>query len=288
MNNNEISDPTALAAALTAMQQQMDRLQRQNDELKQQQDARKPTELHQDIAALFAPHLQLRPMEQAERKRILSQYGKCEQLPVPLRDDNGLAGKALGGEGGHKKWALTYLQSAQKEALDILRIAALGLNAAIQLEQGPQRIQHLEHVIRDIISMAGDNAQRMARTQLEHVFEVAGVKGARSLLNPDLAEDCSIDESDTNILQQAHIDAMQDIRKFHTSISQVRGNKNNGKQGGRGFKQGGRNYRGRGGGRGRGYGGGGRGGGFRSNWRGYGRGSGGGGYGGDDSGGKKE
>lgn len=271
-------NPDKLAGALEAMQARLHALEASNAELRRQNEAKsaKHVELHPSIVELFAPHLQLRPMEASDRKRILAAYPKSEQLPQPLKDDNGLAAKALGDATG-RKWVLTNLAALQKDALEILRAAATGLHVACSAAEPAERLQHLEHTVRDIISLAGDNAQRMARTQLEHIFEAAGTKGARSLLGTDISDN-DIDVRDANMLQQAHIDAMQDIRKFHSSVEQAR------KQAGKGKQQQQRGYGSRGRGGGYRYGGGRRGGGkggFRTSWRsgGYpngGRGSGGG------------
>jgi hypothetical protein len=249
-------DPQQLGAALQAMQQQLDVLQRQNVELKREQERRTGAlELHEEILALFPAHIQVDPMDATDRKRLLSKYAKCDQLPGHLKDDNGLAGKAMG-DGAHRKWALTHMQTIQKDALDLLRVSAVGLQGALELPDSNARSAHLMGALRDVCALSCDNAQRMARTQLDHVFETANAKGARSLLDFTANGD-DLDTRDTNIIQQAHIDAMQDIRKFHTSVTANRKQQGNGKgrqlraRGGRGGYQGGYGNRGFGG-RGRG------------------------------------
>lgn len=252
-------DPAQVGAALQALQQQIELLSAQNLELKRDQDRRGTTQLHDDILALFSPHLQREPMASTDRKRVLAKYAKSDQLPVCLKDDNGLAGKAMG-DGANKKWVITHMQSAQKDALDLLRVGALGLQGALAAGSDAARTAHLIDVMRDLVTLSCDNAQRLARTQIEHVFEAAGAKGAYTLID-FTADGDDIDTRDHNIIQQAHIDAMGDIRKFSASVKkQDKQPRKQGQGGGRG----GYVYRGRNGG-GRGW----RSGGGRSNggWR---------------------
>ena len=239
-----------LGTTLAALQQQIDTLQAQNLELKRQQDRRDGVQLHDDILALFPAHIQREPMASTERKRMLAKYAKCDQLPVSLKDDNGLASKAMG-DGTSKKWVISHMQTTQKEALDLLRVGALGLQGALGIPDDAARAAHLLVVLRDVVSLSCDNAQRLARTQIEHVFEAAQAKGAYTLM--DFAQDSEdIDDKDTNIIQQAHIDAMQDIRKFNASVKNNNNNNNNkgtrsGKGGGRGNTFNPRRFGGRGG-----------------------------------------
>ena len=263
-------DAADVSEQLRQLQQQVEQLQQHNVAL---QARSAPATLHPDVAALVAPHLQLRPMDASERKRLVGSYPKCDAVPVALRDDNGLAAKAIG-EGAQRKWLLTYIPQFQKDALDLLRVASVGLSTALLIESGVQRVECLQNALRDVVTIASDNAQKLARVQLEQLFEAAGTKGASSILRTqggDDDNDIDIDLHDNNIVQHAHIDAMRDIRKFSTDIDNARRKPNpqrNG-SGGRGrsnnYKRGGGRGYGRGGSwRGGGYGSGGRGGGWRS------------------------
>lgn len=215
-------------------------------------------ELSDEVAGMFAPHLQVKAMDAADRQRIMGRYPKkSKQLPSALCDHNGLAAKAFA-DNASKKWALTQLPACQREALDVLRLAAMGLHAGENMADSTAKLEFFRQTLRDIAVIACDNAQRMAKTQLDLVFEAAGTKGARALLNfaPTIQgglQDVDLDLQDDNILQASHVDAMQEIRKYSNSVEQARKkfNGNGNRRGGKGGRGGGRrHYRNGGGGKG--------------------------------------
>ena len=245
-----------VATQLQRMQEQINALQQANADLRNTEAAKRDRiALRPEVRDLFAPHLQYKQMDAAARKRAINNYPKSHQLPQALTDANGLAAKAVG-EGPAKKWALTTLPALQREALDVLRVAAVGLHAARNNSNGEARIIQLEQALADVITLASDNAQRMARTQLEAIFDAAGTKGAMALINldPDADHQVEIDIADTSILQAVHVDAMQEIKKYARAVQPEK--KQPGGRGGRGGRRG---NGGKGGGKGR-YG-------NRSNWR---------------------
>lgn len=220
------------------MQEQINALQQANADLRSTEAAKRDgIALRPEVRELFAPHLQYKQMDASERKRTISAYPKSQQLPQALTDANGLAAKAVG-EGPAKKWALTTLPALQREALDVLRVAAVGLHAARNNNNGQARIVQLEQTLVDVITLASDNAQRMARTQLETIFDAAGTKGAMALINldPDADHQVEIDVADNSILQAVHVDAMQEIKKYARAVQPEK--KQSGGRGGRGGRRG--------------------------------------------------
>jgi hypothetical protein len=273
LDNNDLQAQLQhLKAQIAHQQQQMQALA----DKQQATTSKDRVDLHDDIKAAIAPHLQQSPLEDTDRKKVLSRYPKSDAFPKPIKDDNGLAGRAI--PQTEKKWVCNHLPSAQKDALDILRVAATGWQAALATpDNGPAQLDTLFTVVRDIVVLATDNAQRLARTQLKQTFELGGAKGAYSLM--DLGPDSqALDERDYNILQQAHIESLQELKRYNKTVDEAKGNNNN-KSGGRGKGRGGYGngggWRSRGGGKGRGgYGNGGgwrSGGSYNNNNSGYGR-----------------
>jgi hypothetical protein len=242
---NFMSQEQLINATLQNLQQQINVLQQANAALQQKQELqRNGLELHQHVKERFAAHLQHKQiLEPAERKRTLSAYPKSNDLPSALIDSNGLAAKAVG-DGQARKWALTQLPALQRETLDILRVAATGLHMGLAMQNQQQAsaeqcAHHLSSVLEDVIKLACDNAQRLAKTQLETIFEAAKAKGAYALLCTDPDEEgCDVDEKNDNILQAAHVDAMAEIKKYNKSVEVPKQNNRNG--GGRGGNGGGR------------------------------------------------
>ena len=141
------------------------------------------------------------------------------------------------------------------------------------MPDGPQRDIFLLQALQDITLISVDNAQRIAKLQLRQTFEGSNAKNAQSIMDfkPD-SDNVSINPKDNNILQQAHIEAIQELQRFNKSIDAAKPKQ---KQQGKPFQRRAGNYgngrgRGYGGGRGRGngYGGGrGRGKSYNNNWR---------------------
>ena len=217
------------------MQRQLTALQQRNEQMQREiQSAPKTVELDSAIRDAIAGHLQLQPLDAARRKRTISRYPKSDQLPKAITDDNGLASKAIADPVG-KRTVTQDLPQLQRDALDVLRMAATGWHQALQLEGNTPRSEFLMEVIRDIAIISCDNAQRMAEKQLRQAFEHAKAKGAQAII--DLGDNSSsIDYEDHSIFQLAHVDAIQQIRKYNAAVEPRRqgngrsgnGNRNNG------------------------------------------------------------
>jgi hypothetical protein len=201
--------------------------------------------LGETLAALVAPHLQLAPTDAAERKRILATYPKIEGFPECIKDDNGMAARAIA-DTEQRKWINERLPATQRDNLEIARVAAATWELAFMAEDQTQRMHLFDKGIRDIIALSINNAQRSAETQLKLSFKGAGAEGSYSLL--DLTPTTlQLDMADTNIFQQAHLDSMAELRKFKQSIDANKKADNHNKGGGGGKGGGGK---GRGGGKG--------------------------------------
>jgi uncharacterized membrane protein YgcG len=263
-NENQLQE---LQNAMAALQAKVGELQTSNAKLQHEAALRDEIEMAADLRNYIPSHLQAKPMDTAIRKKAIRKYHKVKGLPQPLTDKNGLAAKAVG-DGHAKKMVLTILPSLQRECLDALRVAASGLTYSTRARDHEKARHYLEQTLADVCGIISDNAQRMARTQLETVFEAAGTKGATTLLDLDDVDDDDLEEP--CILRESHVDAIKKTRKYLEGIAQAKpkssNNKNNNQ---RRWRR--NNYRGRGGGgKGRGRGG----------WRG---GSYGGGRGGDNN-----
>ena len=262
---------------LAALQQQIAHLQQQQQQ--QHHDLRdvaadrtaNTVDLRPEILDALPQHLQLQPLAADVRRRIMAQYPKASQLAKPLRDDNGLASGALGEHHKDRKWILNHLPQYQRENLDVLRAATTGWQRALEIGGPEERADFLLAVVRDVAVLTADNCAKLADVQLRTVFEAAGAKGALSFLNLKPADPADVQDKqpdidiyDNNIIQQAHIEAMSDLRTFTNKLkpqgSGGRGARGGGRGGGRGY--GGRgsgkggwrdysnNYRGNGGGKG--------------------------------------
>ena len=252
-----------LSEQLTQQSQQLNALQ-QREALR----ASRGVDLHPDVLGAIAGHLQIHPLEDGDRKRLLKPYLVLDQLPKPVKDDNGLAGKAIGSH-ADKKWLTTHLPNFQKDAMDVARVAASAWHTVLTANATPEeQFTLLSTAIKDILCIATDNAQRLARTQLRQLFDASGAKGAYALMDLDPATS-TLDERDTNLLQQAHVEALQELKRFAGAVTpkkqqgqgsgqRRRQNGNGGQWRGRGGGRGGNRSRGRGRGN---YNGGGRGGG---------------------------
>lgn len=88
------------------------------------------------------------------------------------------------------------------------------------------RANLMQRALADIISLSMDNAQLMAKRQLETTLECAQAKGAYALLHLRDDQDSDIDPDSDSILQPAFVDAITDFRKVTKAIDQPRNNKN--------------------------------------------------------------
>lgn len=181
-------------------------------------------DLHDDVQGAFPPHLQIEPMERDKRKLIVKSYPKAtKSFPKPVKDNNGLAARAISSK-DDKKWLLERLPAIQGDALDVLRIATSAWHSYLCTGSN----EKLFEAIKDITSIAADNAQRLAQLQLKETFAASGAKGSYSImdLSPDSTE---LDTTEHSLFQQAHIEALQDLKKFTKSVDTIKKPDKNGK-----------------------------------------------------------
>ena len=203
------------------VQQQQAILQRQNEYLAEQhqrKQAMEGGELHPNVADAIPPHLQCEPMEREQRKRLLKPYPKLKQMPKPIKDRNGLGARAIATK-EDKKWIVNHLPALQRDALDVARVSLAAWNSYLRTGSNEQLLE----AIRNVTALATDNAQRIAQLQLQQTFEASGAKGAYSImqLTPDSSE---LDFSEHTLFQQAHIEALQDLKKYTYTIDQAKKN----------------------------------------------------------------
>ena len=116
------------------------------------------------------------------------------------------------------------------------------------------QLAQLPRIFQDLLAISSDNAQRLAKSQLEASIAARQQKGAISLL-----KESEFDLTDDNIIQSSHVDAISKLSKFKTQIDKALPKTQKPKRSD-GFRRQPQNPRNGGGGRGgRGRGGGGRG-----------------------------
>ena len=208
------------------VQQQQAMLQRQGDYLAAQLQSKQNTdggELHTAVTAAIPPHLQIEPMERVQRKQLLKPYPKLHQLPKPVKDRNGLGARAITSK-EDRKWIVTHLPQLQRDALEVVRVAASAWDSYLRAGSNEKLLE----AIKNITALATDNAQRIAQMQLQQTFEASGAKGAYAImqLSPDSSE---LDFNEHTLFQQAHIEALQDLKKYTSTIDQTKKNDKSGK-----------------------------------------------------------
>ena len=213
------------------------------------QQRREETKLHDSVAKHVPRNLQLRSgLTTAERKALLSD-NKYEEFPSPLNDDNKLVGKMVSGQ--LKEVVTGTIPTMQKRELDIVKLAVGAWDYALRDgEDMDQRIHILSETVRTLALLSIDNAQYMAKRQLEIVLDSADAKGAYSLLRMDAGTETDVDVSSNCILQPTYVEAIQDYRKISKAIEQPKkSTSRNGGHGGRGggFSRGGGGFNRRGG-----------------------------------------
>jgi hypothetical protein len=139
-------------------------------------DSTKELVLPEQITACITPHLQLAPLEPADRKKILKQYHKVSGFPKCIKDDNGLAAHAIGANPDVKKRVHDWYPAVQRQHLDIARIGANAWSKAGTVRDADPgaAAEILVTAMRDIITLACDNAQLAAQQQLKQTLEAAG------------------------------------------------------------------------------------------------------------------
>jgi hypothetical protein len=148
-------------------------------------------------------------------------------LPKCIRDDNGLAAQAIGSDGKDcanvKKWVTDRYPATQQQHLEVVRIAACAWHHAGRIREAEPAAAAdlLVAALRDIIALSCESAQCAAKLQLKQVLDAAGQTSAFSLL--DLSADTlHLDFDNTNVLQQAHLDAFAELKTFRGAIESTR------------------------------------------------------------------
>ena len=197
-------------------------LQAQGAELQSLRQHRDGTSVKQQlvlgdtISDIVSPHLQLAATDAAERKRMLAGYPKISGFPESVKDDNGMAARAIT-DAEQRRWVTERMPAIQRDQLDVARVAAATWELANMSQDPEQRMHLFDKSLKDIIALSINSAQRSAEAQLKQSFTGAGAEGSYSLL--DLAPNSlQLDLGDNNIFQQVHLDAMAELRKFKQSI----------------------------------------------------------------------
>ena len=82
------------------------------------------------------------------------------------------------GDAKDKKWVTVHAPAFQKDALDVVQVAALHAIVMADAGDGGSAPETARQALLDVVTLASDNAQRIARVQLDRVFEAANAKGA--------------------------------------------------------------------------------------------------------------
>ena len=171
--------------------------------------------LRDEVRQKIPFHLQVGSQLTAdERKTMLAKWRKFENWPLPLADKNGLAGKVLQGQGQLKQFVTSDISKFQRNELDITRMAADAWDFCLNQECTERAMQALQ----DITILSADNAQFMAKKQLECIFEGAKAKGSYALLRMDQSEQSDIDLASAEIFQPTYADAVKEFRKISKTV----------------------------------------------------------------------
>ena len=206
----------------TLLQTMQAQLQAQGAELQALRQHNNGTSVKQQLVLgdtlsdIVSPHLQLAATDAAERKRLLAGYPKILGFPECIKDENGMAARAVT-DTEQRRWITERIPAIQRDHLDVARVAAATWELANMSQDPTQRMHLFDKGLKDIIALSINSAQRSAEAQLKQSFKGAGAEGSYSLL--DLSPDSlQLDLGDNNIFQQAHLDAMAELRKFKQSI----------------------------------------------------------------------
>ena len=244
--------------AIRQLQQQINDLQRR--QVKQQKQV---IELDPTVSECIPPHLQWgKQLDKSERSQITRDYPEIKHFPKAISDANGLASKTPGLSAKQgaaaKKFALHTIPKIQNMELDseVLKLAALGWHTSLQ-EQNSENFKNMATILQNITLLAADNAQKLAKYQLQEAFSAADAEGAYALCKLE-SDESELVLDDHSVFQECHVQALtkyraltKDVQK--QKVADYKGNKQRGYQS-RPFRGGRGSFRGRGG-RGRGRGG---------------------------------
>jgi hypothetical protein len=229
-----MNDAPSIDHRLAELQAAVAALQRERDDAGYEY-----TEVAQNV---IPAHLQSERILATERKRIVAKY-RDGGLPKVLRDENGLAAKAIT-DATDKKWLLTELPKFQKNALDLAKIAAHGISEADRQQDASKQAQLLGEALRDALVIALDNAQLVAHLQIKGVFKAADAEGAITFVKPNAA-DGNFDPDDANVVQHDHVEAIAAYRKMASALPAKRTSKQGSRPNGFSSGKGGGRNRGR-------------------------------------------
>ena len=82
----------------------------------------------------------------------MAKFPEGPGLPKPLRDDNGLAAKAIS-DAADRRWTITEIPKIQKDYIDIMRVSLGGLTEATK-RNGGEQAEVLARTLQDIILLA--------------------------------------------------------------------------------------------------------------------------------------
>ena len=140
--------------------------------------------------------------------------------------------------------------------LEVLKLAALGWHTSLQ-EQNSENFKNMASILQNITLLAADNAQKLAKYQLQEAFSAADAEGAYALCKLE-SDESELVLDDHSVFQECHVQALTKYRALtkevqKQKVADYKGNKQRGYQS-RPFRGGRGSFRGRGG-RGRGRGG---------------------------------
>lgn len=162
------------------------------------------SKLEQDFVS---PHLQLEGLNLSERKQILSMYPEAQNFPKPILDSNGLGSFGIN-DPQTKKFITELAPAVQRGALDVARMS---LAAHHHLNNGSLSAEQLCKILRDITQVSIDNAQIMAKKQLNLSLSARKAKGAESLADV-------IDIDDTNVIQKKMLQLCLTLKISRSSL----------------------------------------------------------------------
>jgi hypothetical protein len=197
-----------------------DAISQLQDEIKQLRTAFKESQrlsnstiqIDEDVRSRYAPHLQVPPMETHVRKQIMAGYPKVEPLPKVLKDSNGLATLGIKSQFMRNQITTKY-PDHQRDALEVVRVLA---GTYQRIRNNDVELRELPKILEDLLSIASDNAQRLAKAQLEASINARQQKGAMSLMDED-----KFDYKDDNILQSSHVLAISTLAKAKSNLQKA-------------------------------------------------------------------
>ena len=165
-----------------------------------------------DIRAMYTPHFQIPPLESSKRKEVLNRYPRIEPLPQALIDGNGLATRGIKSTDVRSQITNKY-PAHQRDVSDLLRVA---VGTYQRIRQNTFQLSELPRFIADIIAIASDNGQRLAKAQLDLSINTRQQQGANSLVDRE-----KFDVTDLNVIQESHVKAISQLSRFKYDLDKA-------------------------------------------------------------------